>query len=59
MWIALTSEQIALLRDKSIPRMGLDHLKVMLKEGNAVELDNGAIVVRIQGANSMPDFFQP
>jgi len=59
MWIALTPKQIALMQDKSIPRMRWDHLKVMLKEGNAVELDNGAIVVRIQGANSMPDFFQP
>jgi hypothetical protein len=59
MWIALTPEQIAVLRDKSKPRLGWDHLKVMLKEGNAVELDNGAIVVRIQGANSMPDFLQP
>jgi hypothetical protein len=50
LWVALMPGQIAMLRSKTtLNYFKHDHLEGMLNKGQAVELDDGAIVIRVEG----------
>jgi hypothetical protein len=52
-WIALTPEQIAMLRGQSESNLGHNYLRPMFIKGHAKVLDDGAIVVRIAGIENL------
>ena len=48
-WMALTPEQIAMLKAESESHLGRNFLRPLFKKGLAKALEDGAIVVRIMG----------
>jgi len=52
-WIALTPEQIAMLKAESESHLGRNYLRPMFIKGHAKALDDGAIVVRIAGIENL------
>jgi len=52
-WIALTPEQIAMLKAESESHFGHNYLRPMFMKGHAKALDDGAIVVRIVGIENL------
>jgi hypothetical protein len=52
-WIALTTEQIAMLKAESESHLGHNYLRPMFIKGHAKALDDGAIVVRIAGIQDL------
>jgi len=52
-WIALTPEQIALLKAETESNLGHNYLRPMFVKGHAKALDDGAIVVRIAGIENL------
>ncbi len=52
-WIALTPEQIAMLKAESESHFGHNYLRPMFMKGHAKALDDGAIVVRMVGIENL------
>jgi len=52
-WIALTPEQIAMLKAQSESNLERNYLRPMFIKGHAKVLDDGAIVVRIAGIENL------
>jgi hypothetical protein len=52
-WIALTPEQISMLKAESESHLGHNYLRPMFSKGHAKALDDGAIVVRIVGIENL------
>lgn len=52
-WIALTPEQVTMLKAESESHLGHNFLKPMFIKGNAKALEDGAIVVRIAGIENL------